>query len=142
MADRTAEVDRRDALLHRRDLELALAHVLEVLRRAEEHVHERAEERRDQSEHRAERDQKRILHPPLRILVRPVTEREPEHECEEGKPVEDRVLGAGAEEAGERHRRILPITQPAAKAEPIARARTAKASTNIESFSALSFGGL
>ncbi|HEY7422197.1 MAG TPA: hypothetical protein VH541_09310, partial [Gaiellaceae bacterium] len=54
---------------------------------------------------------------------------------EEREAVEDRVLGAGAEEAGERHRRILPITQPAAKAEPIAAARTRAARTNIESFS-------
>ena len=56
--------------------------------------------------------------------------------------VEDRVLGAGAEEAGECHRRILPIIQPAAKAEPMAAARTIAAMANIESFWVLLSGGL
>src|SRR5713101_3376235 len=40
-ADRAHEVAAREAVLHRLDLELALAHVLEVLGRPEEHVHER-----------------------------------------------------------------------------------------------------
>ena len=43
-ADRAVEVAAREPLLHRLDLELALAHVLEVLRRAEEHVDERADD--------------------------------------------------------------------------------------------------
>ena len=53
MTDRAAKIDRRDALLHRLDLEVPLAHVLEVLGRAEEHVDEHPEVRDDQrDEHR------------------------------------------------------------------------------------------
>ena len=40
-ADRAVQVAPREPLLHRPDLELALTHVLEVLRRPEEHVDER-----------------------------------------------------------------------------------------------------
>ena len=46
-ADRAVQVAAAEPLLHRADLELALAHVLEVLGRAEEHVDHRAEERDD-----------------------------------------------------------------------------------------------
>src|SRR5712691_4171866 len=45
--DRAVEVAAREPLLHRLDLELALTHVLEVLRRAEQHVDERAEVRQN-----------------------------------------------------------------------------------------------
>ena len=45
-ADRAAQVAGAEPLLHRLDLELALAHVLEVLRRPEEHVDQRPDERR------------------------------------------------------------------------------------------------
>src|SRR5437867_11837046 len=41
-ADRAVQVAAGEPLLHRLDLELALAHVVEVLRRPEEHVHEGA----------------------------------------------------------------------------------------------------
>src|SRR5262249_48385980 len=135
VANRTAEIDRRDPLLHRLHLELPLAHVLEVLGGAEEHVDERAEERRDQPANRRGCDPQQNLDPPPGALVRREAQAQPEHEGEEGEAVEDRVLSAGAEEAGERHRRILPIIQPAAKAEPIAAARAAATRTNIESFS-------
>src|SRR5215470_7822066 len=49
----TADV-RRHAVLDRLDLELALAHVLEVLGRAEQHVDERADKRDDQRDERRE----------------------------------------------------------------------------------------
>ena len=64
-------------LLDREDLELALADVLEVLRRPEEHVDERAEERRDRSEERRDPDEPRVLDPPARVLEDPVRRREP-----------------------------------------------------------------
>src|SRR5207247_8970546 len=47
---RAKEIAAREPFLHRLDLELALAHVLEVLGRAEEHVDERADVGRDQAE--------------------------------------------------------------------------------------------
>ena len=47
-ADRAVQVAPGEPLLHRLDLELALAHVLEVLGRPEEHVDQRADERRDE----------------------------------------------------------------------------------------------
>src|SRR5262249_9038886 len=96
---------------------------------------ERADEGRDQPEQRRQRDQEWILQPALRVLVRPEAEREPEHEREEHEAVEDGVLGTRAEEAGESHRRILPINHPAAKAVPTTATRTHAASANIESIS-------
>ena len=54
-ADRAALVVLREPLLHRLDLELALARVLEVLGRPEEHVDDRAEERREEADERRER---------------------------------------------------------------------------------------
>ena len=57
-ADRAVEVAAGEPLLHRLDLELPLAHVLEVLRRPEEHVDERADVGRDQPD----RDRVAISH--------------------------------------------------------------------------------
>src|SRR5262249_2729887 len=96
---------------------------------------ERPDERDDEREDRGESDQHRVRDPPSRVLVRPVAEREPEHEREEGEPVEDRVQGAGADEACERHNSILPITKPAAKAVPTTVTRTKVASAKIETIS-------
>src|SRR5689334_14393632 len=45
--DGAAQVARAEPLLHCLDLEFALAHVLEVLRRTEEHVDQRPNERHD-----------------------------------------------------------------------------------------------
>src|SRR4029079_1252679 len=100
-----------------------------------EHVHERPEIRNHERENHRHPDQQRVLDPALRVLVRPEAAAEREHEGDEGEPVENRVLGARAEEAGERHSSILPITQPAAKAEPITAARTRAASAQHENIS-------
>src|SRR5262249_7828313 len=115
-ADRTMQIASRESLLHRLDLELALANIFEVLRRAEEHVHERAEERRDQSEHDGHRDEPRVFDPSPRVLVDPVRDREPEDDEEEQQQVADYEPGARAEEvvdaaerAREHQRKILPI---------------------------------
>src|SRR5579884_580991 len=107
----------------------------EIFGRPEEHVDERPDERDHERDERREPDEQRVLDPPSGVLVRPVAEREPEHEREEREAVEDRVLGARADEAGRRHSSILPITKPAAKAEPTAPARTAATRSQIESFS-------
>ena len=72
----------REPLLHRLDLELALARVLEVLGRAEEHVDDRPEERREEADERREPDEPRIRDPAARVLERPVRGREPEDDDE------------------------------------------------------------
>ena len=72
-ADRAAEVVVGKPLLHRPNLELALAHVLEVLRRPEEHVDERAEERREQAEQGCHRHEPRVVDPAAGVLERPST---------------------------------------------------------------------
>ena len=77
-ANRTAQLEAGHSLLELADLEIALPDVLQVLGRTEEHVDERAEERRDETEERRHRDQPRILDPAARVLVHPVRDREPE----------------------------------------------------------------
>ena len=120
-ADGAVQVALRQPLLHRPDLELALAHVLDVLRRAEEEVDDRADERRHEPEHRRHRDEPRILDPPARVLVDPVGGREPEDGDEEDRQVarhhprarveevvdssEQIVVGGGG---GEDHKSSLP----------------------------------
>ena len=80
-----------EALLHRLDLELALAHVLEVLGRAEEHVEERPEEGREDAERDGHREEPRVLDPALRVLVDPEGRREPEDDDEEEEDVAGRA---------------------------------------------------
>src|SRR5262245_50538292 len=111
-ADRAVQVAPREPLLHRPDLELALAPVLEVLGRPEEHVHEGAEERRDEAEHDGHPDQPRVLDPPSRVLVDPERGREPEDDDEEDRQVADDDPRAVAEEVedsviGYQHVRLL-----------------------------------
>src|SRR5262249_8907817 len=57
-ADRAVQVAAREAVLHRADLELALAYVLQILRRTEEHVDQRPDER-DQPERDRRPDEER-----------------------------------------------------------------------------------
>src|SRR4051794_11246380 len=97
-ADRTVQVAAREALLHRLDLELALTNVLEVLGRAEEHVDQRADERRHQAEHGRHPDEPRVLDPPTRVLVDPEGRRQPEDRDEEHAQVADHGPRAVAEE--------------------------------------------
>src|SRR2546423_1732987 len=103
VADGAAVVGRREAILDRLDLELALAHVLEVFGRPEEHVDERPEVRDHQRDEHRQADEERILHPAFRVLVRPETETEPEDDGEEEQAIEDAVRGTGADAAGHRH---------------------------------------
>src|SRR5262249_21266127 len=136
-ANRAVEVAARKTLLHRLDLELALAHVLEVLGRPEEHVHEGA----DVGQHEPDRDrdghEHGVLDPPLRVLVDPVSDGEPEDDQKEDHQVAHDLPGPGGEEVvhpAERacdHRRILPIKYPTRNATPTIATRTkvAKAKT-------------
>src|SRR5919198_3757603 len=86
-AHRAVEISPREPFLHRTDLELALAHVLEVLRRTEEHVDERPEVRRNEAEDHGHRHEQWVLDPASRVLVHPVADREPEDDQEEEEQV-------------------------------------------------------
>src|SRR5690349_7575747 len=118
------EIPARKPLLHRLDLELALAHVFEVLRRPEEHVDERADVRQHEPDRNRDGDEDRILDAALRVLVDPVRDREPQDDQEEDEQVADDLPGPGGEEvvnSAERacdHRRILPIKYPTRNATP------------------------
>src|SRR6266568_1104841 len=90
-ADRTVEVAPREPLLHRLDLELPLPHVLEILRRPEEHVDQRADVGNDETDRDGGCDQDRIFDPPLGVLVDPVADGEPERDQEEIDQVQDHV---------------------------------------------------
>src|SRR5690349_6882046 len=135
-------VGRVDAILDRLDLELALAHVLEVLGRPEEHVDERADVRDHERDEHRETDEQRVFHPALRVLVRPKAEAEPEDEGEEEQAIEDGVRGPGADEAGGRHERSArryrdPVTStaPSGPANSSARVRAAAGSGTDSTFS-------
>src|SRR5207237_569893 len=56
-----------------------LAHLVEVLRRAKQHVDEHADERWHEADHRRECDQPGTGDAAPGVLVRPVADREPEH---------------------------------------------------------------
>src|SRR5215207_2476062 len=127
-ADRAVEVAHREPLLHRLDLELAFAHVLEVLRRPEEHVDDRPEEGRDRAEHRGHADHPRVLDPAPCVLVDPVGRCDPEHEEEE----EREVPGDDQEVGVESHRSSFPTRYPTPNAAPtIARITNAANATTV-----------
>ena len=96
-AHRALELAPAEPRLHLLDLELPLAYVVEVLRRAEQHVDEQADERHE-AEQGAIHDEPRILDPPARVLVHPVGEREPEDEQEEEQQALDDAPRRGVEE--------------------------------------------
>src|SRR5437016_2548362 len=116
----------RQLLLDRLDLELALTHVLEILGRTEEHVHERSGERQHETEQRRNPDEPRILDAAARVLEDPVGERDPEDRGEDDEQV------AGFDP---RHRRTLPIRYPAANAPPTITTSTTAAKAKTPSFS-------
>src|SRR4051794_39662641 len=94
----TMQVALREAVFHRLDLELPLAHVFEVLGRAEEHVDERADERHRDPEQDGHPDEPRVLDPALRVLVDPPDGRGPEDRGEEDQQIADHEPRARAEE--------------------------------------------
>src|SRR5207244_7926037 len=96
---------------------------------------------RDQPQDDRHGDQHRILDPPLRVLVDPVPDRQPEDDQEEEQQVLDHLPGPGPEEvvdsaegAGD-HKRILPIKYPARNARPTIAARTNAANAKTVSLS-------
>jgi hypothetical protein len=95
-------------LLHRLYLEIAFAHVLEVLRRPEEEVDDRAEERREEPDHCGERDEPWLLDAATRVLERPERGREPEHDEDDDPEVPgERPVRVGKEN-GDVHSSSLP----------------------------------
>src|SRR5262249_41925699 len=97
----------------------------------EEHVDERAEERREEPEQRREGDDPRAVDPPPRVLERPVADREPEDGADrDQRRPRDRPC-TRREEVGEEENRqdgrhyksSLPIMYPAKKASPTKTAR-------------------
>ena len=76
--------------LGRRHLELALAGVVEELRRPQDEVHERPEER-EEGRHRGAGDQHRVGHTPPRIRVHPDDQRQVDDDQAEDEQVDDEV---------------------------------------------------
>ena len=74
-------------------LQLALAHVLQVLGRAQDHVDDRAHER-EQRRRRGTADEHRILDPAPRVGVRPVDQRQVQDDDEQDQQVDDQVQAA------------------------------------------------
>src|SRR5512133_537306 len=93
-------VQRVQPRLRRLHLELALAHVLEVLGRAHDHVDDRAHER-EQGGRRRARDEHRIGDAPARVGIRVVDERQPHDHEDEDQQLDGRVeaVVGDAEEA-------------------------------------------
>ena len=94
------------ALLHRLDLELPLAHVLEVLGRPEEHVDQCADEGRDQPEHGRRAHEPWIFDPPPRVdsaVVRMVPRSQP-------AAVDEKLLSELVQVAFSQRRKLLRHT--------------------------------
>ena len=98
-----------EPLLHRLDLELALAHVLEVFRRTKEHVDDHADERRTSrgsspSRRATDRD------PPPRVLVDPEGDGEPEDEAKKIASFRIRTTSASGRSRGHGRRVRRDVT--------------------------------
>jgi hypothetical protein len=96
----------RQAGLRGGDLELTLAHVIQVLRGPHDHVHERPDEREDRRGGGAP-DQHGVLQAPPGVRVRPVDQRQPQDDDEEQQQVDGEVQPAvvDAEHGDDPHRR-------------------------------------
>src|SRR4051812_19319572 len=128
--------------LGRRDLELALADVLEVFGRPYDQVDERAHER-EQRRDRRRADQHRVVDSPASIRVGPPHERQPGDDEEENQQVDDEVEGVvgDAKYRDYRHvdrqcrsrtyRKILPSRYPIPKNTKITVATTTATSVII-----------
>src|SRR5581483_4703327 len=134
-ADRALAAARRQPLLDRADLQVALAHLVEVFGRPEEHVDQRADERQQQRDDRREGHQPLVGDAAPRVLVRPEPDCEPEHDADRDQPGAGERPGAGGEEVGERERQggrrhynsSLPIMYPAVNVSPTKATRTTRA---------------
>ena len=86
------------------DLELALTNVVEVLRRADDQVHDRPDER-EQRRRGGTRHEHRIRDPPVGVAVGPVDQREPDHDEEQQQQVDGQCQPAvfDAEQGKEAH---------------------------------------
>ena len=112
--DGAALIELPEPLFHGLDLELALARVLDVLGRPEEHVDDRPEERWEKADDRRQRHEPRVLDPAARVLERPVGGREPEDDDEADAEVSEKgpvgILERQRKRRhGDGHSRSLPI---------------------------------
>ena len=82
--------------LHRADLELALAHVVQVLRRAQDACRRARRRTGRRAPSRSTRRRARVVDAALGVLVRPEHQRQPEHDEEEQDEQHDRVERARA----------------------------------------------
>src|SRR5262245_23610256 len=96
----------REPRLRRGDLDLALAHVDEVLRRAHDQVDDRPDER-EQGGGRGTRHEHRVRDPAVRVAVRPVHQREPDDHEEEQQQVDGQCQPVvfNAEQGNQAHER-------------------------------------
>src|SRR5262249_17772022 len=114
---------RLESPLDRADLELALADVAEVLRRAEEHVDQRPDDR-DDPEQGDERDHERRPDPSAGGPEPPRHDRRPEDDEHHDRALPEPVPRARMEEVVDpsedvrRHSNSRPTSHPAANARP------------------------
>ena len=119
-----SDVAAAEAALDRLDLELALADVLEVLGRAEQHVDQRAEERRDRAEQGREPTSGGLAIRRRASLQHPGDRREPEEDARQRRPTlhgSDHAVewkkSCIPPKSSQSHS-TLPSSQPAANASP------------------------
>ena len=103
------------ARLGRLHLELALAHVVEVLGRAHDHVDDRADEREEQRRERRAADEHRVVDPPAGVGVRPVHEREPDHDRKRIEQVDGQVQAVAVDAEDGEHDRAESAVGAAAR---------------------------
>ena len=77
-------------------LELALAHVVEILRGPHDHVDDGPDEG-EEGRHGRAADEHRIGDPPASVRVRPVHERQPDHDQEDNQQVHSGIDAAVAD---------------------------------------------
>jgi hypothetical protein len=98
-------VQARQACLGRGHLELAQAHVVEELRRADDQVDDRADEREEGGERRADHQQ-RVVDPPAGIGERPEdqgqVQRDQDHQRDAGSRLQGAVVDVLDPKNGER----------------------------------------
>jgi hypothetical protein len=97
-------VERHEAGLGGLHLELSQAHVVEVFRRTDDRVDDRAHEREQRGDRRA-RDEHQVVDAPARVGERPEHEREPDDDEHEDEDVDGRVerVVVDAEDAEQEH---------------------------------------
>ena len=100
-----------EALLHHPQLELALAHVVEVLGRADDRVDEQPERSEDESRQRGDRDDDPVVDASPRVLEHPVRAGQP-HAIRKRRRAHDEVPRGRREEVADRLERVVVSPRP------------------------------